>query len=199
MKMLLLIVSALILVGCETKRKLTRYDVAFNMLIGNEGGYVNDPRDPGGETKYGICKKYEPDIDIKNITLSFAKKYYRKKYWKTFYERIHNSKIALKLFDTFVNIGEGGLKKVINETLMDGYCCTDEMLVAQLNAVIAVDELLKKPRDWEDFTVRAINRMSSNLFLNIFRAKLVNYYCSIIQRKNNLVVFREGLVNRAVK
>ena len=29
----------------------------FNRLIGHEGGYVNDPRDPGGETNWGITKR----------------------------------------------------------------------------------------------------------------------------------------------
>ena len=28
----------------------------FDRLIGHEGGYVNDPRDPGGETNWGITK-----------------------------------------------------------------------------------------------------------------------------------------------
>ncbi|VEH67121.1 Predicted lysozyme (DUF847) [Rodentibacter pneumotropicus] len=26
----------------------------FDRLIGHEGGYVNDPRDPGGETNWGL-------------------------------------------------------------------------------------------------------------------------------------------------
>jgi lysozyme family protein len=33
-----------------------------------EGGYVNDPADAGGETKYGISKRAHPDLDIKNLT-----------------------------------------------------------------------------------------------------------------------------------
>jgi lysozyme family protein len=33
------------------------FDTAFQRLIGHEGGYVNDPRDPGGETKYGISRR----------------------------------------------------------------------------------------------------------------------------------------------
>ena len=41
----------------KRKRKMTIFDKAFDLVIGAEGGYVNDPKDPGGETKYGISKK----------------------------------------------------------------------------------------------------------------------------------------------
>ena len=40
------------------------FDRAFELLIGSEGGYVNDPHDPGGETKYGISKRSYPTLDI---------------------------------------------------------------------------------------------------------------------------------------
>ena len=33
------------------------FDTAFDRLMGHEGGYVNDPADPGGETKFGISKR----------------------------------------------------------------------------------------------------------------------------------------------
>ena len=32
------------------------FDKAFQITVGVEGGYVNDPADPGGETRYGISK-----------------------------------------------------------------------------------------------------------------------------------------------
>jgi len=46
-----------------------------------EGGYVNDPHDKGGETKYGISKASFPDEDIKNLTIDRAKYLYEKHYW----------------------------------------------------------------------------------------------------------------------
>ena len=33
------------------------FDQAFRNMIGHEGGYVNDPRDPGGETNHGVTKR----------------------------------------------------------------------------------------------------------------------------------------------
>ena len=56
-------------------------DIAFNQLIVSEGGYVNDPDDPGGETKYGVSKRAYPNVDIKNLTIEQAKEIYCKDYW----------------------------------------------------------------------------------------------------------------------
>jgi hypothetical protein len=57
------------------------FDKAFELIIGLEGDYSNDPDDPGGETKYGICKRYNPGIDIKNLTVDQAKDIYLTRYW----------------------------------------------------------------------------------------------------------------------
>lgn len=41
-----------------------------------EGGYSNDPDDPGGETNFGLSKRFYPDLDLKNITWDEAKRKY---------------------------------------------------------------------------------------------------------------------------
>ena len=64
-------------------QKLT-FDQAFDRLIDHEGGYVFDPRDPGGETKYGISKRSYPALNIKNLDLETAKAIYRKDFWDPF-------------------------------------------------------------------------------------------------------------------
>jgi len=51
-------------------------------VLKREGGYVDDPTDRGGETKYGISKRSYPQLDIKNLTLEQALEIYRKDYWK---------------------------------------------------------------------------------------------------------------------
>ena len=48
------------------------FDDAFVKLIGFEGGYVNNPADPGGETKYGISRRAYPGEDIANMTVERA-------------------------------------------------------------------------------------------------------------------------------
>ena len=59
----------------EYQRALQEY------AIPNEGGYVNDPQDPGGETKFGISKRYHPNEDIKNLTRERANALLFKEIW----------------------------------------------------------------------------------------------------------------------
>lgn len=81
------------------------FDEAFELVIGHEGGYVNDPSDPGGETKYGISKRSYPDVDIKSLKLEDAKQIYLRDYWvKLDLHRFHES-LRFHLFDAAVNSG----------------------------------------------------------------------------------------------
>lgn len=50
-------------------------------IFHHEGGYVNHPRDPGGETKFGISKRSYPREDILNLTKARAAEIYRADFW----------------------------------------------------------------------------------------------------------------------
>jgi len=58
------------------------FDRVMEFIFRWEGGYVNDPDDPGGETKFGISKRANPDVNIKDLTQDEAKELYRGRYWK---------------------------------------------------------------------------------------------------------------------
>lgn len=81
------------------------FDLAFDRLLGAEGGYSNDPNDPGGETNWGISKRSYPSVDIKALTRDGAKEIYRRDFWN----RINADKladgVAFQLFDFAVNSG----------------------------------------------------------------------------------------------
>lgn len=83
------------------------FGLCFDILLGHEGGYVNDSRDPGGETKYGICKRSYPNEDIKGLTPARAMELYRRDYW----DRIRGDELppglALLVFDCAVHCGVG--------------------------------------------------------------------------------------------
>jgi lysozyme family protein len=81
------------------------FDLAFEHVINIEGGYVNDPHDPGGETRYGISKRAYPNVDIKQLTLAEAKEIYRRDYWSRIRGDELPAGIALCLFDYAVNSG----------------------------------------------------------------------------------------------
>ncbi len=86
-----------------------KYSPAFtsacDRLLQHEGGYVNDPNDPGGETNWGISKRSYPNIDIKNLTRDGAMKIY----WTDFWNLIHADElydgVAFQTFDFAVNSG----------------------------------------------------------------------------------------------
>jgi hypothetical protein len=63
-------------------RMSEHFERAVAFVLRHEGGYVNDPRDPGGETKYGISKRAYPRLDIKGLTEADAKEIYRRDYWE---------------------------------------------------------------------------------------------------------------------
>lgn len=82
------------------------WDNCFDIVIGFEGGYVNNPNDPGGETKYGISKKAYPYLDIKNLTIEQAKEIYKKDYWDRCKCDFIPDALSLAVFDFAVNSGQ---------------------------------------------------------------------------------------------
>lgn len=80
------------------------FDTAFDRLIGNEGGYVFDSRDPGGETKFGISKRSYPNVDIKNLSRDQAKAIYKRDFWDAAGNAIAPA-VSFQVFDAAVNHG----------------------------------------------------------------------------------------------
>ena len=87
-----------------------------NHTLEEEGGYVNDPTDKGGETNFGISKRAYPHVDIFNLTEDDAIDIY----WDDYWVRGRCSKVPKKLqaiyFDMCVNFGISGAIKVLQET-----------------------------------------------------------------------------------
>ena len=81
------------------------FDQAFDRLISNEGGYVNNPDDPGGETKFGISKRSYPLVDIKNLTREQAKAIYLRDFWQRGQMDQYDGAISFQAFDAAVNHG----------------------------------------------------------------------------------------------
>ena len=86
-------------------------------ILKSEGGYVNDPTDRGGETKYGIASKYYPNEDIKGMTEKRAKEIYWNDYWlKSFCDKLP-PEVRLMHFDTSVNMGISRASKFLQESI----------------------------------------------------------------------------------
>ena len=81
------------------------FDLAFDRLFTNEGGYSNDPNDPGGETNWGISKRSYPNVDIKNLTRDGAKVIYQTDFWDRIVADQLPDSVMYQLFDFAVNSG----------------------------------------------------------------------------------------------
>lgn len=95
------------------------FDQAVDFVLREqiEGGYVNDPRDPGGETNFGISKRSYPKENIKGLTREAAIAIYKRDYWdKPGCDKLP-PKLAVALFDCAVNQGAGIAPRLLQRAL----------------------------------------------------------------------------------
>jgi lysozyme family protein len=106
---------------------MDHFPTAVDFVIRHEGGYTDDPRDPGGETKYGISKRAHPDIDITSLTREGAERIYRRDYW----DRLHLNRLppilAVATLDAAVNLGPARAVKILQQSL--GIFCKTSLAV----------------------------------------------------------------------
>jgi len=85
---------------------MANFENVIKKVLVNEGGYVNDPKDSGGETKFGITKRTYPNVDIKNLTIAEAEAIYKRDFWDRLKgDDIASDDVAYEIFDTAVNMG----------------------------------------------------------------------------------------------
>lgn len=82
------------------------FQAAVSNVLASEGGYVNHPSDPGGETNFGISKRAYPHLDIRNLTRADAVDIYRRDYWAKVPESLPDD-LRWMVFDACVNHGAG--------------------------------------------------------------------------------------------
>ena len=117
------------------------YEIGVKLTLDLEGNATyNDPDDPGGATKYGICKRYNPDVDVKNLTLKKAKEIYLKKYWIPAGCDNAPFPMDIALFDSQVNSQN------------------DPRLPGGGNQEI----LLQKPENWQEYMILRMIRYMNN-------------------------------------
>lgn len=145
------------------------FDDAFTKLIGAEGGYVNNPKDPGGETKYGVSKRSYPGEDIANLTLERAKLIYQRDFWGPVGCDALPDLLKYEVFDMAVNSGKVTAIKLV-----------------QLAAGAFADGILG-PK-----TLQAIQSMDAATALRRLQAQRLRYYAGMV----TWPAFGKGWVNR---
>lgn len=157
------------------------FDVAFKKVLRQEGGYVNDPIDRGGETNFGISRRSYPNEDIKNMTLERAREIYYRDYWlRNKCNIINRLDLAEKLFSLSVNVGCVKAGQLFQRAIR---CCTgkniDDDGIIGTNTLGAM-ELAK----------------ADNLFF-AFKSEAAGYYRCIVERDSSQLKFLKGWLNRA--
>lgn len=158
---------------------LVNFEDIIVKVLHHEGGYVNDPKDPGGETNFGIAKRSHPDVDIKNLTEQKAKAIYKEHYWDRNKVESLPENLRHIYFDMCVNQGKGRAVKIIQRS------------ANAKGANLKVDGGLG-PK-----TLAAIN--DSNVELERVRAYRVKYYADLVTRKPDLEKFYYGWYKRALE
>jgi len=94
-------------------------DEIIETVLKHEGGYVNDPKDLGGETNFGITKRFYPELNIKELTIEKAKQIYKDDYW----DRNRVESLPQNLwhiyFDMCVNMGKRTAVKVLQRAAVN--------------------------------------------------------------------------------
>ena len=103
------------------------YDKCLETILHHEGGYVNHPKDPGGETNLGVTKRvYEEHggtKDMKDLTVEDVAPIYKKGYWDKMKGDDLPGGLDLCVFDFGVNAGPGRAAKYLQTmigTVADG-------------------------------------------------------------------------------
>ena len=96
---------------------MSDFKQAVQKTLTHEGGYVNNPADSGGPTKYGITQADMPGQNIQDLTEDQAIGYYTEHYWKPLYSQINSQGVAEKLFDLGILFGVGTAVGILQLTL----------------------------------------------------------------------------------
>jgi lysozyme family protein len=153
---------------------------AFKYVMFYEIGYVNDPKDSGGETKHGISKRSYPHLNIKELTHAQAKQIYFVDFWtKAKCEQINDDNLAVKLFDLCVNMGISQAVRLIQRALRAAGCpVTEDGLIGSA-------------------TLAAVNKVDPTDLLAALKSEAAGYYRLITSANPSQKRFIQGWLSRA--
>lgn len=155
---------------------MNNFEQAVKKVLENEGGYVNDPTDAGGETKFGISKRSYPGEDTKNLTIERAKEIYKADFWdKIQGDLIMDQLIAESVFDFAVNAGVSTAVKL-----------------AQRVVEVESDGIVGKK------TLFELNHVDDLYFIKIFALEKIKYYAKICEKTPTNKKYFFGWVKRAI-
>lgn len=161
-----------------TSREL--FEKAIVVVLAHEGEVLSDhPDDRGGPTKFGISQRWNPDVNVRELTREQAIEIYWQRYWVgRGFERLPEL-AAIKVFDLAVNLGD---KTAVT--------CLQRALRA-CGRRVNTDGLLGPE------TYGAADRADQAALLAALRSEAAGEYRLRVARIAGQAVFRNGWLNRA--
>jgi lysozyme family protein len=155
---------------------VSAFDDAFMALLGNEGGYSNNPADPGGETMFGVtarvARAWGYAGDMKDLPLDTAKAIAKKNYWDMYQCDQFDPRIGFQVFDAAYNGGKpaqwlqqaAGVTAdgVIGSITVAAVRAADPMKIIMRFAAYRLQYLGNLPT-WPSFGHGWANRIANNL------------------------------------
>jgi lysozyme family protein len=159
---------------------MATFEPAVEVVLDHEGGYVDDPADRGGRTKFGISQRSYPALDIAKLTRQDAIEIYRRDWWHRYgYERIRDQRLATKVFDLAVNMGARRSHLLLQQALKAvGLSVTEDGLLG--------------PE-----TFAAVNLAPAPPLLAALRSEAAGHYRLLMARTPTLQRFSRGWLGRA--
>ncbi|WP_230660483.1 glycoside hydrolase family 108 protein [Psychrobacter sp. I-STPA10] len=151
----------------------TAFTPLFDRLMVHEGGYVNHPNDPGGETKWGVTKqvarKYGYYGSMRHLPKTTAHQIAERLYWDVIHGDDLDKSVAWQLMDAAYNHGNRNAIKMIQRAVS----VADDGVIGSI-------------------TLSAINSMDKNDVILRFNAERLEFYAQLRSFKT----FGRGWVRR---
>ena len=97
----------------------------LDLVLKSEGGYVNNPKDPGGITNLGVTKAVWEEFvghpvseaDMRALTPEKVAPMYEQKYWRPCYGEVLPRGLSYLVFSMAVNAGPGRSVKLLQQSI----------------------------------------------------------------------------------
>ena len=94
-----------------------KFNQFIERVLSHEGGYVIHPKDPGGETNWGVTKRTAQANgytgSMRAMTRAQAIEIYRKAFWQRYHADKMPDSIAFQFFDACINHGYGNAARML--------------------------------------------------------------------------------------
>ena len=155
------------------------FEKAIEIVLEHEGGFVDHPNDAGGATNWGISSRWNPGVDVANLTREDAIEIYWTTRWDDRgYDRLPE-RIGVKIFDLAVNMGERNAGLILQRALR------------AVGIRVAIDGLIGLE------TIGAAARACEVALLAAVRSEAAGEYRIRLVRDESQAPFAEGWLERA--